>query len=73
MKKNIHIIKKDKEWIIKKAGNKKASASFDTQKKAIDYGRRIAKKDTVEILIHGKNGKIRERDTYGNDPFPPKG
>ncbi|MCT7748979.1 MAG: DUF2188 domain-containing protein, partial [Lactobacillus crispatus] len=22
---------------------------------------------------HGKDGKIQSRDSYGNDPFPPKG
>jgi hypothetical protein len=26
-----------------------------------------------EALIHGRNSLIRERDSYGNDPFPPKG
>ena len=26
-----------------------------------------------ELFIHGKNGRIRERDSYGNDPFPPRG
>ena len=27
----------------------------------------------TELLIHGQNGQIRERSSYGNDPFPPKG
>ncbi|MCA1979310.1 MAG: DUF2188 domain-containing protein [Thiobacillus sp.] len=26
-----------------------------------------------EVLIHGENGRIRERNSYGNDPHPPKG
>lgn len=26
-----------------------------------------------ELFIHGRNGRIRERDSYGNDQFPPKG
>jgi hypothetical protein len=25
-----------------------------------------------ELLIHGQNGQIRERNSYGNDPHPPK-
>jgi hypothetical protein len=24
-------------------------------------------------LIHGEDGRIRERNSYGNDPYPPKG
>ncbi|MBY0544383.1 MAG: DUF2188 domain-containing protein, partial [Gammaproteobacteria bacterium] len=27
----------------------------------------------VEHFIHGKDGKIQERNSYGNDPFPPRG
>jgi hypothetical protein len=24
-------------------------------------------------FIHNRQGQIRERDSYGNDPYPPKG
>ena len=24
-----------------------------------------------ELVIHGINGKIRDKDSYGNDPHPP--
>ncbi|WP_239877180.1 hypothetical protein [Laribacter hongkongensis] len=24
------------------------------------------------MLIYGENGRIRERNSYGNDPHPPK-
>ncbi|MEQ9568321.1 MAG: DUF2188 domain-containing protein, partial [Pseudomonadales bacterium] len=27
----------------------------------------------TELYIHGKDGRIRERNTYGKDPFPPRG
>jgi len=33
----------------------------------------LAKNQRSEVLIHGKNGRIRERNTYGSDPYPPKG
>ncbi|MDE0092409.1 MAG: DUF2188 domain-containing protein, partial [Oligoflexia bacterium] len=26
-----------------------------------------------ELSIHGRNGRIREKNSYGSDPFPPKG
>jgi hypothetical protein len=25
------------------------------------------------LLIHGRDGRIRARDSHGHDPFPPKG
>ena len=33
----------------------------------------IARNQQSELLIHGRNGQIRERDSFGNDPYPPKG
>ncbi|QXE03186.1 DUF2188 domain-containing protein [Terribacillus sp. DMT04] len=60
-------------WQVKKEGAKRASAHFDTQKEAMSYGKEAAKKGEGEHFIHGKDGKIRERDSYGNDPFPPRG
>ncbi|MBH1956454.1 DUF2188 domain-containing protein [Candidatus Saccharibacteria bacterium] len=26
-----------------------------------------------ELIIHNADGTIAERETYGNDPFPPRG
>ena len=46
---------------------------IDTQAKAIQRAREIARNQESELFIHGKNGRIRERDSYGNDPFPPRG
>ncbi|AIF66466.1 DUF2188 domain-containing protein [Terribacillus saccharophilus] len=60
-------------WQVKKEGAKHTSGNFDTQKEAMDYGKELAKKTKGEHFIHGRDGRIRERDSYGNDPFPPRG
>jgi len=70
---NYHVVPNNGDWSVKKEGAGKASRNFDTQKEAIDYARNHAREEKVELLIHGRNGQIRERDSYGNDPFPPKG
>ena len=44
----------------------------DTQA-AIDRGREIARNQKSELLIHGRDGQIRKRDSHGHDPYPPKG
>lgn len=72
MKKNQHIVKNNDKWSVKGAGNSKATKNFDTQKEAIDYGRKIAKNQKSELVIHGRNGRIRDKDSYGNDPNPAK-
>ncbi len=44
-----------------------------THRKSIDAGRDIARKNRSENVIHGHDGKIRDKDSYGNNPYPPKG
>ena len=74
MGKNQHVTKHPSGgWQVKGAGNKRATVVTTTQKEAISKGRGIAKSLKSELVIHGKDGKIRARDSYGNDPYPPKG
>lgn len=72
MGKNQHVVKHSDGWAVKGAGNQKATRVTDTQKEAIEIAKGIAQNKNSEMLIHGKDGRIRERNSYGNDPFPPK-
>ncbi len=72
-KKNQHIVPHGNDWAVKGAGNSKATSVHSTQQDAIDRGRSIAQNQKSELLIHGENGRIREKNSYGNDPYPPKG
>ncbi|MCY1264433.1 hypothetical protein D9M68_154740 [compost metagenome] len=72
-KKNQHVVPYGDDWAVKGAGNSKATRVVGTQAEAIELAREIAKNQGSEMLIHGKDGQIRERNTYGDDPFPPKG
>lgn len=74
MKKNQHVTPNNNDgWQVKGEGNTKATARTSTQAEAIKIATNIAKNQRSEMFIHGKNGRIRERSSYGNDPFPPKG
>lgn len=46
---------------------------YRTQESAIAGAKRIAKRQETELVIHGRDGRIREKSTYAKDPFPPKG
>lgn len=72
-KKNVHVVKKDDKWHVKREGAKRSSSTHDTQAEARKAGQRIAKRDGVENITHRPNGQIRDKDSYGNDPYPPKG
>lgn len=69
---NQHIVRHQNGWAVKGAGASRATSVHDTQAEAIDRGREIAQNQNSELLIHGRNGRIRARDSYGNDPFPPR-
>ena len=43
------------------------------QRDAVDIARRIARANMSELLVQGRHGRIRFRDSHGCDPFPPKG
>lgn len=72
-KQNPHVVPHSDGWAIKKEGNSRASGVYDTQQEASQRAREIARREHSELFIHGEDGKIRERNSYGNDPFPPKG
>lgn len=71
--KNQHVVPVGKKWGIRGEGNTKLTSTFDRQSDAIAAARQISKNQHSELFIHGRNGQIRERDSHGNDPFPPKG
>lgn len=75
MAKNVHVVKsKDgAEWSVKTENSQKAYRNVGTQQEAIEIGKNVAKNNSSELLIHGVNGKIREKNSYGNDNNPPKG
>ena len=51
----------------------RASKVFDSKAAAIDYGHKIGKSERLELYIHNMDGRIADRRSYGNDPFPPRG
>lgn len=67
-----HVVKSSDGWAVKKGGSTRATKVFSTQKEAVVHGRNIAKNQKAEFYVHGRDGKIREKDSYGKDPCPPK-
>ena len=72
-KSNQHVVPAKGGWAVKRAGSPKATKVFNTQEEAIEKGREIAKNQRTELLIHRRDGRIREKNTYGRDHYPPKG
>lgn len=73
MGKNQHVVPSNGRWGVKGAGNSRMTSYHDTQAEAIVRARDISINQGSELFIHGRDGRIRERNSYGNDPFPPRG
>lgn len=71
-KSNIEVVPDGSDWKVKRQGAERASRKFDNKSDAFDYGRNLAKKDKGELFIKNRDGKISDRRSYGNDPFPPQ-
>lgn len=72
MKNNVHVVPSDGGWDVKVEG-RSGARRFSTQNEAIRAGRELARSNRSENIVHGRDGRIRQRDTYGRDPFPPRG
>lgn len=71
--KNIHVVRNGGQWQAKQENAQRSSGNFRTQREAFERAREIAINNGQEVAIHGVNGRIRAKHSYGNDPCPPKG
>lgn len=71
--KNIHVVRNGDQWKVKQEKAQRSSGNFRTQQEAFERAREIAIKNGQEVAIHGLDGRIREKHSYGNDPYPPEG
>jgi len=70
--KNLHVVPHGERWVVKVEGKVKPLSTRRTQELARQSAVPIAKEKKSEVVIHGSDGKIRDKDSYGNDPHPPK-
>ncbi|HEX3052655.1 MAG TPA: DUF2188 domain-containing protein [Aggregatilineaceae bacterium] len=71
-KQNQWVVRVGEQWGVRGEGNSALTAITRTQKEAIDIATDIAKNNQSDVIIQNRQGQIRDRDSYGNDPNPPK-
>lgn len=71
-KKDIHVVPHKDGWATRREGSERVGSVHKTQRQAQDAARPTAQRDRVEVVTHGRDGRIRDSDSYGNDPNPPK-
>jgi hypothetical protein len=66
MSKDVHVSKKGDGWKVT-VGGQEVGEPLRTQKEAIDAAKPLAQREQSELVIHGEDGKIRSKDSYGED------
>ena len=72
-RKTHHVVHNPKGgWDSKKGGGSRSIKHFENKGEAVEYTRKISQNQGSELVIHGKDGRIQDSDSHGNDPCPPK-
>jgi hypothetical protein len=72
MKKNQWVVKTGDGWGVRGEGNSRLTSEHGKQSEAYERARQIAKNEKAEVIVQGRDGKIINRNSFGNDPFPPR-
>jgi hypothetical protein len=70
---NQHVLPRHGQWAVHGAGNSRDTSVHATQAAAIGAARTIAQHQRTDVVIHGRDGRIRDKNSYGPDAFPPRG
>lgn len=63
---DVHVVPDGARWKVEHGGT--VVETFDTQADATAAGRSVAEAESCEVVVHGKDGRIRAKDSHGNDP-----
>jgi len=73
MKKTQHVVPQEGRWAVREERSDQPPRVFEKQTDAIRHARNQARKDGGELVIHGRDGRIRDKNSYGRDSSPPTG
>ncbi len=59
-----HVVPKDDGWAVKREGNKTYTSKHRKQSTAIRKAKAAAKRHKADVIIHGRDGLIRDRISY---------
>ncbi len=72
MGRNVHVVPLGDKWAVKEEGRDSPLSTHRTQDAAIEAAVPVAQGNQADVVIHRPDGTIRDRDSYGPDPFPPR-
>ena len=63
-RRNVHVEPSSGSWVVRRESGCGAYRTYATKDEAIKSGLEIARKEGVDYVIHGRDGRIRERDSF---------
>ncbi|GAO40407.1 hypothetical protein SCH01S_48_00650 [Sphingomonas changbaiensis NBRC 104936] len=70
---NVWVVGSKDGWKVKREGASRASSAHRTQAEAWTEARKLAQQSRGEAFLQGLDGRIRERNSFGNDPHSRRG
>jgi hypothetical protein len=68
MARNQHVIPQGAGWAVRGAGSTRATRVMSSRREAIEVAREIARNQRTQLVIHGPDGRIREKTGFGSKP-----
>ena len=64
---DVHVVKNVRRggWNVRRA--RRTLSHHCSQHEAITIGRRVARRMRVDLVTHARDGRIRSKDSYGNE------
>ena len=66
-RRDVHVIRNRVRggWKVTQGG--RTLSNHRTQETALTAARRVARRHRVDLVTHGRNGRIRSKDSFGNE------
>lgn len=68
----VHVLPKSGGWVVRKSGEGRLTQQFPSERAALEFARSVGKRQRAQLIIHGRDGRIKQVDSYGPDPSPPR-
>ena len=70
---NVWVVRRGKRFAVRRERDPHCLTGEMTQRRAMDIARGEARRNRSELIVQGRNGRIRSKDSHGFDDFPPRG
>jgi Uncharacterized protein conserved in bacteria (DUF2188) len=67
-----HVVPRGNQWSVRSSGAARVAGTFATRGEALAVARARAMAMGTFLYIHGRDGLIHERLSFGKDPAPSK-